>query len=662
MFDTRICMSVFADCAWKATAILLAAGGLSILLRRASASVRHLVWASVLAAVLVIPVISAVMPRWTVTLWRDPAPALESALIRADVVASHGTASVEAATRGLNEVHRSAGPGRTEPGSRTVPWTAIWMVGAACVLLQLALSRVALASLGRKTKPARESLVSLAREIRDEMGIRKEVRVLETAAATTPLTWGILRPVLLIPSVAADSGAERMRAILIHEMAHIARADYLWQTLGRLACAFYWFHPLVWLAQRETLWLREQAADDRVLNSGIPASDYAGCLVHLARSLAVPRMCGSLAIARRSHLERRVRAILDPSVRRRVRSRLVVLAGAVAAVVFTAAVASVRPVGAQAAQTGVNLAEMETGAAAAAGAYRFEEAADLLRRAAETRKAQFGANSVEYARSLAKLGALYGSLDRWNAMSECYSIAAPILEGSLGPSAPELFEPAYFSALRAQSVQDSAKAASLYQRAMEIQRANQIAGSKAALALTHLAILRLEASDFSQASQLIGEALAAVPQDSPERSVALAAQSRILNGLGRSAETLEAHRRAEEVQAAWIRRETSRAATQTHKMPALRVGEGVSRPIRIGQIEPEYSIEARINKFEGAVVLSIIIDKDGLPQDIQVTRPAGLGLDQKAVEAIRQWRFKPGEKDGQPVAVVATVEMNFRLL
>lgn len=92
------------------------------------------------------------------------------------------------------------------------------------------------------------------------------------------------------------------------------------------------------------------------------------------------------------------------------------------------------------------------------------------------------------------------------------------------------------------------------------------------------------------------------------------------------------------------------------------IGGDVSEPVLLVKVEPEYSEEARKAKYSGTVLLSIIVDKNGLPRDIKVIRPLGLGLDEKAIEAVSKWRFKPAMKDGHPVAVQANVEVNFRLL
>lgn len=93
-----------------------------------------------------------------------------------------------------------------------------------------------------------------------------------------------------------------------------------------------------------------------------------------------------------------------------------------------------------------------------------------------------------------------------------------------------------------------------------------------------------------------------------------------------------------------------------------RIGGGVSAPVLVSKIEPEYSEEARKAKFQGTVVLYVVVDEKGMPRDLKVVRPLGLGLDEKAIEAVMKWKFRPGYKDGKAVAVAATIEVNFRLL
>jgi TonB family protein len=95
---------------------------------------------------------------------------------------------------------------------------------------------------------------------------------------------------------------------------------------------------------------------------------------------------------------------------------------------------------------------------------------------------------------------------------------------------------------------------------------------------------------------------------------------------------------------------------------AYRIGNGVSAPRVASKQEPEYSQEARIARLQGTVTVSLVVGEDGMPRNIRVLKSLGLGLDEKAVEAIGLWRFTPGEKEGKPVPIIATIEVNLRLV
>jgi TonB family protein len=94
----------------------------------------------------------------------------------------------------------------------------------------------------------------------------------------------------------------------------------------------------------------------------------------------------------------------------------------------------------------------------------------------------------------------------------------------------------------------------------------------------------------------------------------------------------------------------------------FRVGGGVSAPVVLYKVEPEYSEEARKAKYAGTVVLELVVDVAGKAQNIKVTRSLGLGLDENAIQAVNQWKFRPGYRNGRPVPVIATIEVYFRLL
>jgi TonB family protein len=94
----------------------------------------------------------------------------------------------------------------------------------------------------------------------------------------------------------------------------------------------------------------------------------------------------------------------------------------------------------------------------------------------------------------------------------------------------------------------------------------------------------------------------------------------------------------------------------------LRIGKGVSPPRLLSKVEPEYSEEARRARLNGAVVLYVVVRPNGHADSFKVIRSIGLGLDEQAIASVERWRFQPGEKEGQPVSVQATIEVNFRLL
>jgi hypothetical protein len=145
-----------------------------------------------------------------------------------------------------------------------------------------------------------------------------------------PVTWGLFRPTILVPSTLAharDDASDCLDAVLAHECAHIARRDAIGQLVAEVAVSVWWFNPLVWAAAREARLERERACDDAVLARGMRASDYAAHLVAIVRTLqpAPAATVNTLAMARRSRLEERVKSILNSGVDRRAGSRSSVL-------------------------------------------------------------------------------------------------------------------------------------------------------------------------------------------------------------------------------------------------------------------------------------------------------------------------------------------------
>ena len=198
---------------------------------------------------------------------------------------------------------------------------AFWLVGAAMVLISMAVGQLRLRQFSRNAQSLRDAnWTQLLEEACETLRLRRAVTLLQSADNLMPLTWGWWRPVVLLPAEAAHWPAERRRVVLLHELAHVKRWDCLTQLVARIVCALYWFNPLVWLAARQMCVERERACDDLVLDGGCKASDYATHLVDIARTFRRMPLVAAIAMARSSQLEGRIAAIVDASRNRRLRS------------------------------------------------------------------------------------------------------------------------------------------------------------------------------------------------------------------------------------------------------------------------------------------------------------------------------------------------------
>lgn len=381
-------MNLLVEVTLRATAVLGLAWLATALLDRASADVRGRIWrtALVVTALLFIPI-----------------PVPEALRISSTALPDAAGASSGAAAR-----------------AQALP--IIWTMGLTLLVGRLGISLVVLLRLTHSAAAFRGS----------------DIRV--SSALMTPVTWGVFRPVILLPTYVLDWSADKYTAMVRHERAHIDRQDWLWQTFAEFVTALLWFHPLVWLAAARLRSEAEKCADDQVLTQGTGASSYAQQLLDIARRLKEHPPHAAVAMTRRPlALESRIAAILDSS---RTRTG---------------------------AGTGVRLTLMLTAACVL-----------LL-------------------------------------MAACQS-------------------------------------------------------------------------------------------------------------------------------------------ARIYKVAQLQ-----TPPKVVSKVEPDYTDDARTAKIEGPVVLSLMIDPQGRPKNIHVTKSLDEGLDQQAIAAIEKWHFAPGIKDGRPVRAAATIEVNFRL-
>jgi len=375
---------VALDAAVKSVLLLAAAALVTGAMRRGSAAARHLVWLLAVMGLFALPALSWTLPGWNILpRWMSVKPSVAAAPERPAAGAqNHGQAIARAGgsdwsygNNGNNGTDRTDRtyptdrsdpadptdrPGRPAPSgaqtvntlSASVPGSqarsagggaggalparfsagalcmAAWLAGFALVFLRTATGVAGLWRLERGSRLETSlSWLDLLRRLASGLGLRRRVALLKSHRRRMPMTWGVMRPRLLLPEVSEAWPAERRRVVLLHELAHAWRWDYATNLVTRLACAVWWFNPLVWFAARQMAAERERACDDIVLNHGAKPAEYAEQLLEIAAGLRPGGWteCAGIAMARPTKLEGRLRAILDANRNRATLTRAAVV-------------------------------------------------------------------------------------------------------------------------------------------------------------------------------------------------------------------------------------------------------------------------------------------------------------------------------------------------
>jgi TonB family protein len=381
----------------------------------------------------------------------------------------------------------------------------------------------------------------------------------------------------MLPASALDWPAERLRAVLAHELGHVARADWLVHLAAQLACAVYWFHPLFWSAERSLGRETELAADDEALGAGLEPSEYAADMVEVVRACRVDVLSRSaVAMARAKPLERRIAALLQTGANRaRVSRRLGILTAAISLAVV------------------LPLAAVTTG----------------------------GVMDVDV-----RTVALPGAIQSFAMPAQ--EPATPKVRGSLrvqasGPERlPEIEEyttpPLYSDEARRRGVQG------VVTIGVRVGEDGQVSGARV-----------LQGLGFG----LDQNALVALRQwrFRPGRR----------NG---TPTTMDA-----EVDVEFNLRSEGVNELIANDMATL-VGPDVTPPLVVTMSRvPLRGLDAR-----GVVVLDVVLQQDGLPRIVRILRSLTPEADERAVRHFEQWRFTPAMKAGVPVKVRMNAEIRFR--
>jgi beta-lactamase regulating signal transducer with metallopeptidase domain len=308
-------MHVLIGIALKSLLIAALTLGVLELMKKRSAAERSWVAHIGLLALLIMAFAPLVLPSWKVETPSLLGQAPESSVRHATAPAAASQASTVPT---MLTVAKPA-PARPELGAATAA-TAVYALPAAILLFITFLALARLIALRARADVLVDGhwLSALARAQR-RMGFKHGTALLTSDELASPISWGLMRPVILLNTRAVEAMGEA-EAIIAHELAHVARMDWVKLLLARVATALFWFNPLVWLLAREAHQLREEAADDSVLAADIADTDYAQLLVGVARHDCPGLLLGAHGVApSKSSLARRVARVLDgKSVRRPV--------------------------------------------------------------------------------------------------------------------------------------------------------------------------------------------------------------------------------------------------------------------------------------------------------------------------------------------------------
>jgi beta-lactamase regulating signal transducer with metallopeptidase domain/major membrane immunogen (membrane-anchored lipoprotein) len=334
--NTTTWLTILVDASWKGVVLLLTALLLSLLLRRAAAATRHLVWSLALIGLLALPLLSFILPTWNVPIVPQvvpSAPRLERSITpipeyrlpkspsQKMLVSNGKTWTVSTSYSSQPATVRRQSNWLTALSSWTLPTWAflIWLNGAVIVSARWLLGWLSVKMLSRRSHEILDDdWNDLSENICAALNLKQPVKLQRAEVSAVPMTWGLLNPVVLLPDEADEWPEERRRVVLMHELAHVKRGDLFAQIVAQITCALYWFNPLAWMAARRLRVEREQACDDAVLNAGTKASEYANHILEILRALR-PAKCSpsaAVAMAQCSQIEGRLRAILNPNLRR----------------------------------------------------------------------------------------------------------------------------------------------------------------------------------------------------------------------------------------------------------------------------------------------------------------------------------------------------------
>jgi len=631
-------MTLLLDLAIRSAILVLAGLAVAAVLRRQAAALRHAVLAmTVIAAAGLLP-LTAIVPTWHLPLRLSIAGMAAPQALGGSSPAADAPPATALTPSPISPDRPTAERGAvvTRPAFSLVELARlVWVAGFAACAGVLLTGFVRLARIGRRARPLRDGeLVRVASQLQAAYRLRRPVRLLQTDAPDVLATFGVWQHRVLLPVHANTWSAQRIHAVLSHELAHVGRQDWLVQMTGEALRCVYWFNPLLWIACARLRCESEYACDDVVVGRGIAPREYAVHLLELARVCRHPRRLAAPAIpmAGASALERRVTVMLNPAVNHTSVSRRARVAAAALLACLSVSVAAARagqsPQHAPS-RSVTHAASVVTGAAPALPAIKAVAPTSTSRPSGRV------ASSVH-----ATSRAAIGTVPEASAIGPGAQSAAPLVGSVYDVSGGVL--PGVKVTLR------DAREAMLDNQMPFVSHPGA-----ASTAMTDAA----GRFQFPSVAPGTYSLEAAIPGF---RTLRQNIELRNVQDWDRVI-TLQVGQLSETVVVS-APRGAAPAGTSQAQPTRIKVGGNIRAPRKLVNVNPLYPDSMRDAGREAAVSLDAVIGTDGSVTSVRVIS-ADIHPDFAiaAAEAVRQWKFDPTLLNGVPVEVQMTVTVEFRL-
>ncbi|MCB0279341.1 MAG: M56 family metallopeptidase [Calditrichaeota bacterium] len=334
---------LFVQFVIKASLIVFLGLMLAYLFRHKSATIRYIIWSVTVYSVIALPIFYFVLPSWNIPLF----PAKQNVTINNQI--SPNLSAPSQSSLSTPAVTDNNWSDNLSYWAQSLDWMSIclmiWLAVAMIIYSRLLIGLLSIWWMSKSAKLVDDKNWNLMIiELGNHLNLKRLVRVLISPKASTPMTWGIFQPFVLLPDDALNWSDDRLRMVLTHELAHVKRKDFVTHLIAQLASALLWFNPLIWFVSKQLISDREHACDDHVLTD-VKGSEYAEHLLDIARSLKENRQLtlASVCMAKRSQLEGRLLNILDDEKTHHIHGGLLNSALFIVALLFVFPLAMIQP-------------------------------------------------------------------------------------------------------------------------------------------------------------------------------------------------------------------------------------------------------------------------------------------------------------------------------